>query len=114
MLSSLLNREFVHYRKTRTSDGYGGWEEVFVQLPNFKGRLSPIEGKEQEWAESPVRQLMHVLYTEADLDIRRGDRVLIDNRELEVMLIREPSQAGHHLEIDCREVQEENQDVTGS
>jgi head-tail adaptor len=57
---------------------------------------------------------MHVLYTEADLDIRRGDRVLIDNRELEVMLIREPSQAGHHLEIDCKEIQKENQYVTGS
>jgi SPP1 family predicted phage head-tail adaptor len=114
MFPSLLNREFEHYRKTRTTDGYGGWEEVFVQLPNFRGRLRPVEGKEQEWAESQIRQLMYVLYTEANLDIRRGDKILIDDHELEVMLVREPSQAGHHLEIDCKEIQKENQYVTGS
>jgi SPP1 family predicted phage head-tail adaptor len=114
MFNGLLNRTFNHYRLTRVGNGYGGWEETWVQLADFQGRLRPVEGKELEWAESPVRQLMHVLYTKPTLDIRRGDRVVIDNRELEVKLIREPSMADHHLEIDCREVQEENQDVTTS
>ena len=114
VFDSLLNTTFSHYRRTRTSTGSGGWTIGYTQVADFLGRIRPVEGKEQEIAESVERRITHVLYTKPDLDIRRGDKIEDTSREFEILAIREPSEHGHHLEIDCEEIQRELIDATRS
>lgn len=63
---------------------------------------------------SEERQISHVLYVVHGEDIERGDRVACGDLTVEVMGIREPSKAGHHLEIDCLERQDEENEESGS
>jgi head-tail adaptor len=104
--ASLLNNSFVVTRITRTSDGAGGWTVGYTAVGTYEGRIRPASGQEREVAAAIERQISHVLYLECE-DIERGDVVTCGDLSVEVMGIREPSQAGHHLEIDCLERQRE-------
>lgn len=106
VFSALLNNTFTVSRRTRTSDGEGGWVIGYDAISSVAGRIRPASSTEREVASSDERVITHVLYTEIE-DIRRGDRVTCDDLVVEVVGIREPSKASHHLEIDCVERQEE-------
>jgi SPP1 family predicted phage head-tail adaptor len=102
---SLLNNEFSVARMARTSDGQGGWIEAPEVLGTVRGRMRPATGREREVAAQEQREISHVLYVLAGEDIARGDLVTGGGVTVEVQGIREPSLAGHHLEIDCQEIQ---------
>jgi len=102
---SLLNNEFTVTRMGRTSDGQGGWGEGPVLLGTVQGRMRPASAREREVAAQEQREISHVLYVVAGEDIARGDLVSGGGIVVEVQGIREPSLAGHHLEIDCQEIQ---------
>ncbi len=104
-ITSQLNHTFTVYRKERVDDGQGGWEESLVELATVAGRLRPASASERIVAQQEQRQLTHVLYTAGDVDVQRGDVVVGAGVEVEVQGVREPSRAGHHLEIDCIEIQ---------
>lgn len=116
----LLNNTFTVERRNRVSDGQGGWIIVYETVATIEGRIRPANSTERLVADSEEQQITHVLYTEADVDIARGDRVTAQNGEagreltVEVLGIREPSLAGHHWEIDCLERQEELTGELGS
>lgn len=101
-ITSQLIHTVVVYRPTRTADGQGGYRETLAVLNTTLGRLRPLGGAERISAAQQQAQVSHVLYTEGDEDIERGDVVLIDGRRLAVLDVREPSYMAHHLEIDCR------------
>lgn len=103
---SLLNNSFVVTRITRTSDGAGGWTVSYTPVGTYDGRIRPATGQEREVAARMERHISHVLYMEIE-DIERGDMVTCGDLTVEVMGNREPSRAGHHLEIDCLERQKE-------
>jgi len=103
---SLLNNTFTVSRKTRTSDGEGGWTIGYTPIGTIAGRIRPASGSEREVAASEEQQISHVLYIGME-DIERGDRVTCGELVVEVMAVREPSKAGHHLEVDCLERQKE-------
>ena len=107
VFDSLLNNTFTVERRTRTADGQGGWEIGYSTAGTVLGRIRPAGSAERDVAASEERQISHVLYTRADADIERGDRVTCDTLVVEVLGIREPSLAGEHWEIDCLEVQVE-------
>ena len=104
--ASLLNNTFTVTRVTRTSDGAGGWTKSYTSVGSYKGRIRPASGQEREVAATLERQISHVLYLEC-VDIERGDLVTCGDLSVEVMGIREPSLADHHLEVDCLERQRE-------
>lgn len=106
VFASLLNNTFTVTRITRTSDGAGGWTVSYGAVGTYEGRIRPASGQEREVAASMERQISHVLYLECE-DIERGDLVSCGGMTVEVMGIREPSLAGHHLEVDCLERQRE-------
>ena len=106
-ITSQLNHMFAVYRTERTSDGQGGWQQSLVELGELRGRLRPASATERTVAAQEQRHISHVLYTEGGADIRRGDVVVGAGLEVVVQGVREPSRAGHHLEIDCLEVQRE-------
>ncbi len=107
----LLNHTFTLYRPEREPDGQGGWRQALVEVGELCGRLRPASGAERTVAAQEQRQISHVLYVEGGADVRRGDVVVGAGVEVLVQGVREPSRAGHHLEIDCLEVQREPAEV---
>jgi head-tail adaptor len=103
VFASLLNHTFTVGREVRTSDGQGGWAISYQAIDPVVGRLRPATGAERTVAASEERQISHVFYCLADADLERGDRVEYGGVQVEVLGIRQPSLAGHHLEIDCLE-----------
>ena len=99
LVGTLLNNTFAVERRTRTHDGQGGFTVGYSSVDaNVEGRIRPAaEG----------RDVSHVLYVVDGEDIERGDRVTCGDLVVEVLAIREPSLADHHLEIDCLERQVE-------
>lgn len=107
VFTSLLNNDVAISRRRRTADGQGGHVIDYVAVDTVRGRIRPASSSEREVAQREERQITHVLYVVADTDIERGDRVVVGDLTVDVEAIREPSKAGKHLEIDCRERQVE-------
>lgn len=109
---SLLNNIFTIYRRTRTSDGQGGWTITYSEVEDAEGRIRPASSEERSVAQQEERDITHVLYLLTTADVERGDLVVYGDLQVEVLGVREPSLAGHHLEVDCLETQEEVAIVT--
>jgi SPP1 family predicted phage head-tail adaptor len=107
IIEILFNNTFYLYRVKRTDDGQGGWLETTQLVGTFKGRISPVSGIPKLVARSEEVHFSHRIYTDADEDVRKGDIVTLRTLVLEVISVHEPSMMQHHLEIDCRERQEE-------
>lgn len=107
MFKALLNTTFDHYRRVRTPDNVGGFEITYKLMGQVSGRLNPRAGREHYVGEAPVREITHIIYTEADQDIARNDILEVDIECYEVLGVRNPSRLDHHLEVDCREYQRE-------
>lgn len=108
VFGSLLNNTFTVERRTRTHDGQGGFTVGYSAVNAVGGRIRPATSAERQIAAAEGRDVSHVLYVVDGEDIERGDRVTCGDLVVEVLAIREPSLADHHLEIDClsRQVEE--------
>lgn len=107
VFDSLLNNTFTVERRLRASDGQGGWSIAYSEVGTLDGRICPRTSAERVVAESEEEQITHVLYCRTGEDIARGDRVTVGDLTVEVLGIREPSEADEHWEIDCLERQDE-------
>ena len=107
VFESLLNNTFTVERRTRVGDGQGGWTITYIASGTVMGRIRPATSKERLVADSEEQQITHVLYVVAGSDVARGDRVTCGDLTVEVLGVREPSEADHHYEIDCLERQYE-------
>ncbi len=114
IFQSLLNNVFILSRRDRLPDGQGGWVIVYAANGSVRGRIRPATSAEREVAKMEQRAITHVLYVVHGTDIQRGDRVECGDLTVDVQGVREPSKDGHHLEIDCLEVQHEATVVEGS
>jgi SPP1 family predicted phage head-tail adaptor len=102
---SLLNNTFTISRLAPTSDSHGGWVEAWAEIGSARGRMRPASATEIEIARQQQREITHVLYVVWGTDIARGDLVDGGGVTVKVLGVREPSLAGHHLQVDCRERQ---------
>ena len=102
---TLLNNTFTVSVKARASNGQGGWVVTWEEAGSVEGRMRPASATERLNAAQRQAMLSHVLYVDADEAIQRGNRVSDGERTWDVIAIREPSLAGHHLEIECQEIQ---------
>jgi SPP1 family predicted phage head-tail adaptor len=109
LIDMLYNHSYVILRKTRTGDGQGGWGETWSTVATIAGRMRPASAAERTAADQRQALVSHVLYCGPDTNIARGDRVTGQERLWNVIAIREPSHAGHHLEVDCAETQLEGE-----
>lgn len=114
VFQSLMNNDVDIRRIRRTSNGQGGWAVDFVSVETARGRIRPASSAEREAAMLQERQISHVLYVEFGTNIVRGDQAQVLDLVVVVDAIREPSQAGEHLEIDCMERQFEESEAEGS
>ena len=111
IFESLLGDTFIQTRRTRLPDGMGGWSISHLAMGTIDGRLRPASAEEITVALQEQRKITHKFYCLAGTDIARGDRVVGENRTLDVVGVREPAHAGHHLEVDLYEVQKEETDA---
>lgn len=123
VFESLLNNMALIARRRRTTDGQGGWAIDYVNIGTAACRIRPASSAEKTVALAEERQITHVLYVVAGTDIERGDQVTIlagpgqaaaTDLTVEVEGVREPSKAGEHLEIDCRQRVQEVSTEDGS
>ncbi len=113
-IEALYTHEFTLNRPTRAPDGQGGWLVAYEEAGAFRGRLRPASATERTVAQQRQATVSHVLYCATTVDVRRGDLVAGAGQTVEVVDVREPSHAAHHLEVDCREVQTEMEQEAGS
>lgn len=106
-IQALYISVFSVSRPTRTADGQGGWTVGYSDAGTVQGRLRPASASEKAVAMQMQAQVSHVLYCGASEDLERGDLITCEGRTVEVIAVREPSHMGHHLEIDCLEIQQE-------
>lgn len=109
LFRSLLNVTVTIARKTRASDGQGGWNEVYTDLAAVPGRVRPVAPGEQTVGEQREVQITHVAYFALGVDVSRDDRLTYvapngDAKVLIVRAVREPSQP-NHLQVDAEELQ---------
>ena len=109
LIDTLFNSVFIVMRKIRASDAQGGWSESMTTVGTILGRMCPGSASERDVGDQRQSQISHVLYCPATIDIHRGDTVTGESRTYKVVAVREPSHAGHHLEIDCQETQQEGE-----
>jgi len=106
---ALLNITVTISRKSRVSDGQGGWTESWVEQDAVAGRVRPASQNEQTLAMQRQVEVTHVAYFALGVDVVRDDRLVYvapngDAKTLTVRAVREPSEP-HHLEVDAEEVQ---------
>lgn len=111
---SMLVTTFALARERKTPNGQGGWATDYVPAGSVLGRLRPASGAEILAASQEGWSLSHVLYTDGDVDVQRGDRVTGGGVTVYVEGVRDPSQIHEHLEIDCYSLQDEAETAEGS
>ncbi|MCJ7529804.1 MAG: phage head closure protein [Anaerolineales bacterium] len=114
VFQSLLNNDFAVSRRQRTPDAQGGWVISYASITPIRGRLRPASSAEIISAQQEQRKITHVFYCVEGEDIARGDQISGDGVTVDIMALREPSRADHHLEIDCLEKQAETSEDGGS
>jgi SPP1 family predicted phage head-tail adaptor len=114
LIATLFNNSFVQSRRERSDDGQGGWTVAYNVVATLQGRLRPASSEERSIARQDQRHLTHVFYCLAGTDVARGDLLSGDGVTVDVLGVREPSRAGHHLEVDCEETQRETNEESGS
>lgn len=106
---ALLNVTVTIERKARTTDGQGGWGEMWQELAAVPGRIRPIGPAERTVGEQREVEVTHVAYFALGVDVQRDDRLTYvapnaDAKQLIVRAVREPSEP-HHLQVDAEEIQ---------
>jgi len=103
--NSLLNKRATIQRLTRTSDGAGGFTEVWSNLyENIPCRVQPKSGLEQAKYSALKTVVTHVLYCNGNWNIIEADRVVFENKNFNVVFVKNPDHLLHHLEVEMYEV----------
>ncbi len=113
-IEALFNHVFALSRPTRTDDGQGGWAVGYADAGSVAGRLRPASASERTAAVQRQATISHVFYCGPNADVRREDLVSGAGQVVKVEAVREPSHAGHHLEIECLEIQKAGEQEAGS
>ncbi len=87
-------------RKVLLEDGQGGTTEKWGAIKTFRGRIRPASASEKMAADQERAYITHVIYCDPDVGVKRGDRIQYGDLVIDVTAIREPSYAGHHLEVE--------------
>lgn len=104
-ITHLMNTALEVWRTTRAADGMGGWETAESLVGTARCRISQPSATERTLAAQSTARLTHVIYAEADANIRREDLLRQGAREFRVVDTFEPSVPGTYLRVNCEEVQ---------
>ena len=97
-IAHLLNLSVEIQRRTRTSDGAGGFVETYAKLATVAARRRPVSVREIEIAGRTGAKVSDVFYFEAGTALGVQDRLVVGPESWEVVGLKHPS-AEHHLEV---------------
>ena len=109
LIEALYNHTWTLTRKTRTGNGHGSFPVTETSVGTVRGRMRPASANERTLAAQRQAEVSHVFYCGADEDVMRDDALSGQGRTWRVVAVRDPSHAGHHLEVDCIEMQKAGQ-----
>jgi len=105
MFTKLLNKRATIQRLTRTSDSAGSFTESWNNLyENVPCRVQPKSGKEQAIYSALKTVITHILYCGNQWNIVEADRVVFENKNFNVVFVKNPDHIDHHLEIELLEI----------
>lgn len=104
-MNHLFNKILTVMRSVEDNDMQGGWKKQYRVIDKIKGRISTASVSERTAASQEHAVVSHVVYCGPDEDIRRGDLVTDGRITVEIIAVRNPSEADHHLECPGVEVQ---------
>jgi SPP1 family predicted phage head-tail adaptor len=90
--------------KTDTSDSAGGFATTWTTISTISGVLTQARGSEQNRTNRTVVYSTHTFFCEKPSSITEKDRFIYDSRVFNIVMIRNPGNMNHHLEIDLLEV----------
>lgn len=92
-------------RKVRTSDGQGGWTEVYADVAlDVPCRRRPAGERDRIVADQLQATVAHVVSFLPDQDVQRGDQLAVDGYELQVESTTKPARPVY-LAAACSETQ---------
>ena len=97
-----LMTSYPVHRKQRTSDGQGGWSETFIYSHSIMGRIRPASAMDRMNADKEDGLISHVLLVPEGTDLKRGDKVIIGRKSVEILTVTATS-SNHHLSANCEE-----------
>ena len=100
----LLIDRFTPLTLTRTDDGVGGYAETWTEGTAFAGRLSDIGANRRLSQDRLTVYATHTLYCLASVSLTETQKVKLGGRTFQIRSIHNPSNLGHHLQIDLLEV----------
>ena len=103
-MNHLFNREFVHQRLFTGKDEFGDPFEEWRTIGIIRGRMRPANVNERFIASVAALTIDYIFYCGPGEDIRRGDRIIFGDVVMEVTAVKDPSLAGHHLEVEGKQV----------
>ena len=101
--ASLYNQTLTLQTKTLTADGQGGFTEAWADSGSFRARISPLSSAERLIQDKVTSMTTHRIYCD-NMTVSPEDRIKWGDYYFEIIGIRNPSEAYHHLEIDVREI----------
>lgn len=74
-------------RRTRSSDGAGGWIEAWSTVGTVVGSLQPAGAAETERGDRELAEHRWVFYCDPDSDLARDDRLTVDDQTCVVLSV---------------------------
>ena len=101
--AGLYNNTLTLQTLTRTSDSMGGWTEAWADSGQFRARIRPLTSAERLTQDKVTGIATHRIYCD-NMTVTLEDRIKWGSYYFEIIGIRNPSEAYHHLEIEAKEI----------
>lgn len=101
MIDRFYKSGVVIKRKTSTDDGGGSSNDTWATYKTIKGLIILASGTERRLNEKKSIIATHTLFC-APVDINATDCIEYNGNTFEVLLLDNPLNLGHHLEIDLQ------------
>ena len=99
----LLNSTATIGRPSTSADSQGGHTKSYPAVKTgVRCRIRPLSLAERNIGHREEVNATHRVYMLPDEDVLRGDRLTIGSVDYDVMFIQDPSERGHHQEIDVK------------
>jgi len=100
-----MNSSMTVQRVARSSDGAGGWTPTWTSLyATAPCRLQPMGGEEQTIYDKRGVPSTHKLFCETVYSFIEDDRIVVDSKTYDVVLVRDIDLMSHHQEVNLRRV----------
>lgn len=112
LVTHLLLKTADIYRRTRVSDGQGGYTYSYALIKaSAKCKIDQASDSERVEAEQAGSSFTHKVYLNHDQDVQRGDEIRRDGKTYFVKAVIEPDRPGVYRRANSEFIQSEGDSV---